>query len=101
MNLHPDILAQAALLPRPVSLQELRYTVGLIEERMAVLVERQVLRGRQLVLRDLIGLVEGVINREEQLLVVNKQIEGDLSVGNATDGGIFRETVNKEILLGL
>jgi hypothetical protein len=41
MNLHPDILAQAALLPRPVSFQELRNTVGLIEERMAVLAERQ------------------------------------------------------------
>ena len=27
MNLHPDILAQEALLPRPVSFQELRYTV--------------------------------------------------------------------------
>jgi hypothetical protein len=40
-NLHPDILAQAALLPRPVSFQELRNTVGLIEERMAVLAERQ------------------------------------------------------------
>jgi hypothetical protein len=41
MNLHPDILAQAALFSRPVSFQELRYTVGLIEERMAVLAERQ------------------------------------------------------------
>ena len=29
MNLHPDILAQAALLPRPVSFQDLRYIVGL------------------------------------------------------------------------
>ena len=26
---------------------------------------------------------------------------GGLNVGNATDGDIFRETVNKEILLGL
>ena len=41
MNLHPDILAQAALLPRPVSFQELRHIVGLIEERMAVLAERE------------------------------------------------------------
>jgi hypothetical protein len=41
MNLHPDILAQAALLPRPGSYRELRDMVGLIEERMAVLVERQ------------------------------------------------------------
>jgi len=41
MNLHPDILAQAALLPRPVSFQELRNKVGLIVERMAVLAERQ------------------------------------------------------------
>ena len=36
MNLHPDILAQAALLPRPYTFQELRNTVGLMEERMAV-----------------------------------------------------------------
>ena len=42
-------------------------------------------------LRDLIDLVEGVINREGQLLVVNKQTEGELNVGNATDGDIFRE----------
>ena len=46
MNLHPDILAQAALLPRPVTFQELRYTVGLIEERMAVLAERKRLEGK-------------------------------------------------------
>ena len=46
MNLHPDILAQAALLPRPVTFQELRYTVGLIEEMMAVLVERQRTEGK-------------------------------------------------------
>jgi hypothetical protein len=39
MNLHPEILAQAALLPKPSSYSELRYTVGLIEERMAVLAE--------------------------------------------------------------
>jgi hypothetical protein len=37
MNLHPKILAQTALLPRPVSFKEIRNTVGLIEERMAVL----------------------------------------------------------------
>jgi hypothetical protein len=41
MNLHPDILAQAAFLPRPGSYRELRDMVGLIEERMAVLAERQ------------------------------------------------------------
>jgi len=40
MNLHPDILAQAALLPRPNSFQELRNT-GLMEERLALLTERQ------------------------------------------------------------
>ena len=32
MNLHPDILAQAAFLPRPGSYRELRDMVGLIEE---------------------------------------------------------------------
>ena len=41
VNLHPDILAQAALLPRPNSFQELRNTVGLMEERLPVLTERQ------------------------------------------------------------
>jgi hypothetical protein len=41
MNLRPDILAQAAFLPRPGSYRELRNIVGLIEERMAVLAERQ------------------------------------------------------------
>jgi hypothetical protein len=41
MNLHLDILAQAAFLPRPGSYTELRDMVGLIEERMAVLVEHQ------------------------------------------------------------
>ena len=39
MNLHPDILAQAALLPRPNTFQELRITVGLMEEWLAVLTE--------------------------------------------------------------
>jgi hypothetical protein len=41
MNLHPDTLAQAAFLPRPGSYRELRDMVGLIEERMVVLAERQ------------------------------------------------------------
>jgi hypothetical protein len=41
MNLHLDILAQAAFLPRQGSYRELRDMVGLIEERMAVLTERQ------------------------------------------------------------
>jgi hypothetical protein len=41
MNLHPEILAQSALLPRPTSYRELRNLVGLIEERMAVLAERK------------------------------------------------------------
>ena len=41
MKLHSDILAQEELLPRPNSFQELRNTVGLIEDRMAVLTERQ------------------------------------------------------------
>jgi hypothetical protein len=41
MNLHTDILAQAALLPRTGSYRELRDMVGLIEERMADLTERQ------------------------------------------------------------
>jgi len=41
MNLHPDILAEAAFLPRPGSYRELRDMVALIEERMAVLAERQ------------------------------------------------------------
>jgi hypothetical protein len=41
MNLHPDVLAQAAFLPRPGSYRESRDMVGLIEDRMAVLAERQ------------------------------------------------------------
>jgi hypothetical protein len=41
MNLHPEILAQSALLPRPTSYRTLRNLVGLIEERMAVLAERK------------------------------------------------------------
>jgi hypothetical protein len=36
MNLHPDILVQAAFLPRPGSYRELRDMVGLIEKRMTV-----------------------------------------------------------------
>jgi hypothetical protein len=40
MNLHPDVLAPAALLPRPSSHKELRDMVGLLEERRAVLGER-------------------------------------------------------------
>jgi hypothetical protein len=39
MNLHPELLAQCALLPRPTSYRDLRNLVGLIEERMAVLGE--------------------------------------------------------------
>ena len=37
-------------------------------------------------LKGLTDLVGGVIDREDQLLVINKLIEGDLNVGNATDG---------------
>jgi hypothetical protein len=40
MNIHPDILAQVALLPRPGSCRELRDMVGLVE-MMAVLAECQ------------------------------------------------------------
>ena len=49
-------------------------------------------------LRDLVG---GVIDRVDQLLVINKRTEGDLNVGNSTDGDIFKKTVGKEVLLGL
>jgi hypothetical protein len=41
MNLHLDIFAQAAFLPRPGLYSVLRDKVGLIEERMVVLAERQ------------------------------------------------------------
>ena len=41
MNLHKDILVQAAFLPKPSSYRELRDIVGLIEENMAVWTERQ------------------------------------------------------------
>jgi hypothetical protein len=41
MNLHPEVLDQCALLPRPTSYRDLRNLVGLIEERMAVLGERK------------------------------------------------------------
>ena len=44
MNLDPDIIARAALLPRPNSFRELRNTVGLLEERLAVLKERESVR---------------------------------------------------------
>jgi len=53
------------------------------------------------VLKGLTDLVTGMIDRENQLLVINKRIEGDLNVGNATDGHIFKKPVGKEILLGL
>jgi hypothetical protein len=39
MNLHPDVLAQAAFLERPHSLTELYNVVGLIEEKIAVVRE--------------------------------------------------------------
>ena len=52
-------------------------------------------------LKGLTDLVGGVIDREDQLLVINKPTEGDLNVGNATDGGIFKKTVGNEVLLGL
>ena len=42
-------------------------------------------------LKGLIDLVAGVIDRVDQLLVINKRTEGD----------IFKKTVGKEILLGL
>ena len=52
-------------------------------------------------LKGLIDLVAGVIDRVDQLLVINKRTERDVKVGNATDGDIFKKTVGKEILLGL
>ena len=94
MNLDPDILAQAALLPRPNSFQELRHTVGLLEERMAVLRERQRPEVRATGAQGVAGFTR-VSDREDQLLVINKRTEGDLNVGNATDGDIFKRTVGK------
>lgn len=41
MNLHPTILVHAAFLERPFSLRELLSAVGLIEEKVSVLKERQ------------------------------------------------------------
>jgi hypothetical protein len=41
MNLHPDLIAKAAFLLRPGSHRELTDMVSLIEEKMAVLGERQ------------------------------------------------------------
>ena len=50
-----------------------------------------VLRGRQQVLRDLIDLVKGVINREDQLLVVNKQTEGGPKCWKCNRWGHFQK----------
>jgi len=41
MNLHPAILAHAAFLERPRSCKELMNTIGLIEEKVSVLKERE------------------------------------------------------------
>jgi hypothetical protein len=41
MNLHPDILAQSAFVDRPRSRKELYDVVGMVEEKMAVVRERQ------------------------------------------------------------
>jgi hypothetical protein len=41
MNLDPDIVTHAALLPRPTSYKELSELVILLEERMAILAERR------------------------------------------------------------
>ena len=41
MNLHPDVLAQSAFVDRPNSRKELYDVVGIIEEKIAVVRERQ------------------------------------------------------------
>ena len=100
MNLHPDILAQAALLPRPVSFQELRYTVVLIEERMAVLAERQRPEGKATGPQGPDKFSRGSDKPRGSAVSSQQANRGDLNVGNVTDGVIFRKTVSNEILLG-
>jgi len=101
MNLHPDILAQAALLPRPNSFQELRNTVGLIKERLAVLTDRQRPEVRATGAQGF-DRFSRVSDRQRGSAVSNQQANrGGLTVGNSTDGDIFKKTVGKEILLGL
>jgi len=41
MNLHPDILKQAAFLDKPTTRKELRCVIGLVEERIAIAAERR------------------------------------------------------------
>ena len=41
MNLHPDILRQAAFLDKPTTRKELRRVISLVEERIAVAAERR------------------------------------------------------------
>jgi len=41
MNLHPDILKQAAFLDKPATRKELIRVIGLVEERMAIAAERR------------------------------------------------------------
>jgi hypothetical protein len=95
MNLHLDILAQAALLPRPGAYRKLRDIAGLIEERMAVLTERQ---------RSDTGLTSpqrvekgSRLCGVEQLLLVSSQPRKGLSVSIVGSRGIFRGIVGNVI----
>ena len=65
-----------------------------MEERLAVLTERQRPEVRATGAQGFDRFSRGS-DRDDQLLVINKRTEGDLNVGNATDGDIFKRTVGK------
>ena len=97
MNLHSDILAQAAFLPRPGSYIELRDMVGLIEERVAVLTERERSYKVQLVLRWWKRVIYLIISRVELLVRTNNPVRMDPHVGVVENKYMFRGIVRGEI----
>ena len=97
MNLHQDILAQAAFLPKPSSYRELRDMVGLIEENMAVWTERQRRTQARVVLRWRTKVVCWIISFVERLLRAGGPARRDITVSVVGNRDIFRGIVKSVI----
>lgn len=93
LNLHPDILAQAAFLPRPGSYRESRDMVGLIEDRMAVLAEHLAPDTGSSSSQKRQGVVYRKISRVGRLSMASRPAGMGLRVGVVGSRGMFRGIV--------
>ena len=92
MNLHPDILAQSAFIDKPRTRKELYDVIGIVEEKMAVVRERQ----RNLATQQITGREEPRDSTGRQNVVDHVLPNVGFVAGWVTSNGIVIELSTRE-----